>query len=260
MPRRLLALESATDWLSIALAEDDDVVLLREAERTRQHSAALLPLVRAALAELGWSVSQLDGLAVSAGPGSFTSLRIGLASAKGLAFGRDWEGVGVSTLEAMALGVFDASAEATGEETEGEVAEAGEVVALLDARRGEWYAGGWRRAGETRVAGLVEGLYDPATMASDLAGPVTLCCPDRVGWPTAFEEAGIEIAGTVAGEAARPRADRVARLGLEALARGEGRPVEALTARYLRRAEAEAQRLGGPVERGELARVAPSEG
>ena len=53
MPRRLLALESATDWLSIALAEDDDVVLLREAERTRQHSAELLPLLHAARAELG---------------------------------------------------------------------------------------------------------------------------------------------------------------------------------------------------------------
>jgi tRNA threonylcarbamoyladenosine biosynthesis protein TsaB len=248
MPRRLLALESATDWLSIALAEDDDVVLLRAAEQARQHSAVLLPLVRAALAELGWSVSQLDALAVSAGPGSFTSLRIGLASAKGLAFGRDWQGVGVSTLEAMAQGVLE------------DVGEDEEVVALLDARRGEWYAGGWRVTGGERVSGLVEGLYDPVTMAADLAGPVTLCCPDRAGWHEAFEAAGIEVRARVEGEAARPRADRVARLGIEALARGEGQPVEALAARYLRRAEAEAQRLGGPVEQGEIARVGPSEG
>ncbi|MCR9093403.1 MAG: tRNA (adenosine(37)-N6)-threonylcarbamoyltransferase complex dimerization subunit type 1 TsaB [bacterium] len=246
MPRRLLALESATDWLSIALAEDDDVVCVQEAARTRRHSAELLPLVRAALADVGWSVSQLDALAVSAGPGSFTSLRIGLASAKGLAFGRDWLGVGVSTLEAMALGVLDEAEEGT------------QVVPLLDARRGEWYAGGWRRQDGGRVAGLLEGLYDPATMASDLDGPVTFCCPDRLGWHVDFEAAGIEIAARIEGEAARPRADRVARLGLEALARGEGQPVEALSARYLRRAEAEAQRLGGPVERGEVARVAPS--
>lgn len=248
MPRRLLAIESATDWLSIALAEGDDVVLLREAERARQHSSALLPLVRAGLEELGWSVSQLDALAVSAGPGSFTSLRIGLASAKGLAFGRDWQGVGVSTLEAMALGARDG------------VDEGGDVVALLDARRGEWYAGGWRVAGGELVPGLVEGLYDPVTMAADLAGPVTLCCPDRAGWHEAFEAAGIGVRARVEGEAARPRADRVARLGIEALARGEGGPVEALAARYLRRAEAEAQRLGGPVEQGEVARVGPAKG
>ncbi len=251
MSRRLLALESATDWLSIALADDDDVVLVREAEHARQHSAALLPLIRSALAELGWSVSQLDALAVSAGPGSFTSLRIGLATAKGLAFGRDWQGVGVSTLEAMALGVLDDADDAD---------DGAQVVALLDARRGEWYAGGWRRAGAGRVAGLVEGLYDPAAMASDLAGPVTLCCPDRAGWHAAFEAAGIAVAARVEGEAARPQADRVARLGIEALHRGEGAPVEALSARYLRRAEAEAQRLGGPVERGEVARVGSSEG
>lgn len=248
MPRRLLAIESATDWLSIALAEDDDVVLLRAAEQARQHSAVLLPLVRAGLAELGWSVSQLDALVVSAGPGSFTSLRIGLASAKGLAFGRDWQGVGVSTLEAMALSGVEGAEED------------GEVVALLDARRGEWYAGGWRFTGGERVPGLVEGLYDPVSMAADLAGPVTFCCPDRAGWHEAFEAAGIEVRARVEGEAARPRADRVARLGIEALARGEGQPVEALAARYLRRAEAEAQRLGGPVEQGEVARVGPSEG
>ncbi|MEM9176364.1 MAG: tRNA (adenosine(37)-N6)-threonylcarbamoyltransferase complex dimerization subunit type 1 TsaB [Myxococcota bacterium] len=248
MSRRLLALESATDWLSIALAEDDGVVLWREAERTRQHSAALLPLVQSALAELDWRVSQLDALAVSAGPGSFTSLRIGLASAKGLAFGRDWQGVGVSTLEAMAMGALDGAEEGA------------QVVALLDARRGEWYAGGWRRPREGRSAGLVEGLYDPETMAQDLKGPVTFCCPDRSGWHAAFAAAGLPVDDRIEGERARPRADRVARLGIEALARGEGEPVEALAARYLRRAEAEAQRLGGPVERGELARVAPSEG
>lgn len=248
MPRRLLALESATDWLSIALAEDDDVVLLSEAERTRQHSAELLPLLQVALAELGWAISQLDALAVSAGPGSFTSLRIGLASAKGLAFGRDWQGVGVSTLEAMALGALEAAEEGD------------EVVALLDARRGEWYAGGWRRESEFLAPSLAEGLYDPKSLAADLAGPVVLCCPDREGWETGFVEAGIAVAGRVEGPAARPRADRVARLGNAALDRGEGHAVETLAARYLRRAEAEAQRLGGPVEQGELARVVPSEG
>lgn len=251
MSRRLLALESATDWLSIALVEADRVVLLREADGTRQHAAQLMPLVESALGELGWRVGQLDALAVSAGPGSFTSLRIGLATAKGLAFGRDWQAVPVSTLEAMALGaVKDPAAE----DAAGDMA-GGAIVALLDARRGEWYAGGWRHAGAALVPMLAEGLYAPATLAADLDGPVTLVCPDRTGWDAAFREAGVRIERCIEGAAARPRADRVARLGLAALARGDGMPVDALAARYLRRAEAEAKRLGAPVESGEVARV-----
>ena len=248
MPLRLLAIESATDWLSIAFAEygtaaDATTLLLCEAEGTRQHTAQLMPLIEGALAELGWSVSQLDALAVSTGPGSFTSQRIGLATAKGLAFGREWTGVAVSTLEAMALGAFE-------EATVGDL-----VVPLLDARRGEWYAGGWRRTESGCAAALPEGLYDPTILAADLPGAVTLCCPDRAGWEAGFVEAGIDIEGRIEGPTARPRADRVATLGIAALGRGEGAPVEALRARYLRRAEAEAQRLGGPVEQGEVARV-----
>ena len=67
MPRRLLAIESATDWLSIALAEGDDVVLLARQNARVGHSAELLPL-RPALAELGWTISQLDASRGLGGP------------------------------------------------------------------------------------------------------------------------------------------------------------------------------------------------
>lgn len=258
MPGRILSIESATDWLSIALLEGEQVVCLRVAEGTRRHAAALLPLVEAGLAEAGWRVEDLEALAISTGPGSFTSLRIGLATAKGLAFGRGLRAVGVSTLEAMALGAFETAAglDAAGKDPE--------VLALLDARRGEWYAGSWvagaSAAGEGAPRGglvprLSEGLYAPAELAGDLSRPVVACSPERAGWREAFAAAGLEIVATVEGEAARPRADRVGRLGARRLAAGEGEPVEALGARYLRRAEAEAQRLGRPVEAGELARV-----
>jgi len=249
MTQKILAIESATDWLSIALLEDDEVVLLSESSETRQHASALMPLVHAGLAKAGWGVGAIDALAVSAGPGSFTSLRIGLATAKGLSFGRDWQAVGVSTLEAMALGAFEVQG----------VPSSAEVVALLDARRGEWYAGGWSApatAGGTDLSpGLPEGLYDPVSIAVDRKAPLVLCSPERAGWSDGFEAAGIEIAARVDGVDARPRADRIGRLGCAALARGEGIPADELAARYLRRAEAEAKRLGGPVEAGELARV-----
>ena len=105
MPKRILAIESATDWLSVALFEDGQQESLLESEETRQHASSLMPLIERGLVDLGWTPSSLDGMVVSAGPGSFTSLRIGLATAKGLAFGRDLEAVGVSTLEARAWGV-----------------------------------------------------------------------------------------------------------------------------------------------------------
>ena len=66
---------------------------------------------------------------------------------------------------------------------------------------------------------------------------------------------GVRPARAVVGEAALPSARRVGRLARAALGRGEGQPVEALTARYLRRAEAEATRLASPVESGAVARV-----
>ena len=101
MSRRLLAIESATDWLSVSLHEGGRVVDLREAEGTRQHASALMPLIAGMLDGAGWALADLGGLAASVGPGSFTSLRIGLATLKGLAFGRDLPVVGVSTLEAV---------------------------------------------------------------------------------------------------------------------------------------------------------------
>jgi tRNA A37 threonylcarbamoyladenosine modification protein TsaB len=133
------------------------------------------------------------------------------------------------------------------------------VLTLLDARRGEWYAGAWRRprgAPERLESVLAEGLYAPALLATDLAGPVVVAAPDATDWRAAFEPAGLAVGGVIEGVAARPRAAWVGRLGAARLASGEGVAPADLTARYLRRAQAEAVRLGGPVEAGELARVA----
>src|SRR5262245_42662302 len=103
LPRQLLAIDSATDQLSVALLAHGVVVALREDDGARQRSAALLAVVYQTLRDAGIALARLDAMAISAGPGSFTSLRIGLATLKGLAFGREIPAIGVSTLEAMAL-------------------------------------------------------------------------------------------------------------------------------------------------------------
>ena len=247
-PRRLLALESATDWISVALFDGDRTAILREHEGARQHSAALVSVVDATLRESGLGLRDVDAMAISVGPGSFTSLRIGLATLKGLCFGRDIPVVGVSTLETMALAVLEGRP--------GGGADV-EVLALLDARRGDWYAGAWRRAdapGQVPVETLVSGLYAPRLLVEDLPRRVMGVSPEPSGWREVFERAGLRFEACVEGVDARPRADWVGRLALRRFARGEVGSASNLSARYLRRAQAEVQRTGQDVEMGETGR------
>jgi tRNA threonylcarbamoyladenosine biosynthesis protein TsaB len=248
MSRTLLAIESSTDWLSVALLEGEDVVALEVSNESRQHASTILPTIDTVLSAGGMGLADLDAIGISTGPGSFTSLRIGLATVKGLGFDRPLIGVAVSTLEVMAMSVLDGGGEDR----------PSEVVALLDARRGEWYAGGWsspRGSGGVPVPTLPEGLYAPPRLAEDLGRDVILMTPDASGLQRSFAQASIPLGDVIDGVTARPRADWVGRLAQRRLALGEGLPVATLGARYLRRAEAEAKRLGGPVEEGEIARL-----
>jgi tRNA threonylcarbamoyladenosine biosynthesis protein TsaB len=253
MGRRILAIESATDWLSVAFLDGEDVIEQQRSNARMQHAAALLPAIDATLAAAASDLDGIDAIALSIGPGSFTSLRIGLATVKGLGFRRDLEAVGVSTLEAMAL----AGLEGAGRNVAG-FDGVEEVLALLDARRGEWYAGSWMsRSARNAIPeiSLAEGLYSPDRIAASLRGPVGIIAPQPAGWLAAFEAAGVDVAHLLDGEAAAPSAEWVGRLGQRRLDTGEGVPARDLGARYLRRAEAEAKRLGGPVEAGEVAEL-----
>lgn len=251
MTRNLLAIESATDGLSVALLRGNEVVALEAPDAGRRHASVLLPTIDRVVQGSGMKLDELDAIGISTGPGSFTSLRIGLATAKGLGFGRSIVAVGVSTLEAMAWSLFeDESGKNLG----------AQVVALLDARRGQWYAGGWapaaRREDGLPDPVLAEGLYSPEALVADLrGGDVSLVTPLVSGWREVFRGGGVSLARVIEGPAARPRADRVGRIAQRRLDRGEGGAVGTLVARYLRRAEAEATRLGGPVEEGEVDRV-----
>ncbi len=120
----ILALESAA--LSAGAAVLCDGVLKSEqfVHNGLTHSQTLLPLVDAALKEAGASIGEIDAVAISAGPGSFTGVRIGMGTAKGLALGADIPMILVPTLLALAHNVQ---------------AYEGVIVPLMDARRGEVY-------------------------------------------------------------------------------------------------------------------------
>lgn len=219
---KLLALETATPATDVAVLVDGRVCG-RAGDEERPHAAALLPCVERALAEAGIGLDAVEAFAISIGPGSFTGLRIGLATVKGFALGGTRLVAPVPTLAALAW-----SARREGDDL---------VLACLDAQRGELYAAGYRPRAEGLVpAGPRESVYRPDELRAGLAEPV------RAVGDAAPELEGIPI------ESARPTAVAVAEIGARILARGGGRPAGELVPRYLRRADAEARRTGRPLE------------
>ncbi len=100
--RTILAIDTSATPVSCALLRDQRVLATYYTHTGQTHSQTLMPMVDSVLAIAGLSVKDLDAVAVSAGPGSFTGVRIGVSAAKGLAFTDDIPCIGVSTLEAMA--------------------------------------------------------------------------------------------------------------------------------------------------------------
>jgi tRNA threonylcarbamoyladenosine biosynthesis protein TsaB len=232
---RILALDTATSACTVAVTEDQNVLVELTLQVPRAHSTRLMPLVAQAVTDSGIAKTDLDAIAVGVGPGSFTGLRIGLATAKGLGFALNKPCVGVPTLKAMAFG--------TG-------AQLGLVVPMLDAKRGEVF-----------TAVYAAGSQDPATWA-ELVPPshmhvdqlaeriqelrtglrhtwqfVTLCGDVAVKYADGL---GLgEVARLAPAGAMLPRAWAVAEVGRSLLAHGQGTAPEALAPVYLRKSEAE---------------------
>ena len=122
----ILALESSAKAASAAVARDGTLLDLEFRNDGLTHSVTLLPMAEQALARCGLSLRELDAVAVSRGPGSFTGIRIGVSAAKGLCWGAEKPAIGISTLEAMAWNAVDAQAE-------------GIVCCAMDARRSQVY-------------------------------------------------------------------------------------------------------------------------
>ena len=102
---KILALETSAKAVSAAVSEDGKILCSGYQDTGLTHSRTLMPIVEHILKNTGLTVADMDAIAVAAGPGSFTGIRIGVAAAKGLAFAADKPAVGVSTLAAMARNV-----------------------------------------------------------------------------------------------------------------------------------------------------------
>ena len=97
----ILNIETATDVCSVALAKDGNTLSVREQQQGQTHAKMLTTFISECLEEAGVGKHELDAVAVSKGPGSFTGLRIGVATAKGLCYALDKPLISVNTLLSM---------------------------------------------------------------------------------------------------------------------------------------------------------------
>jgi tRNA threonylcarbamoyladenosine biosynthesis protein TsaB len=161
----VLAVDTSTLTASCAVVRQDGdavTVLAAEDAATATHSERILPLVARVAAAAGVAPSGFDAFAVGAGPGSFTGLRIGMATAKGLAFAAGRPLWVVSSLAALALDLAV-------DDDEPGPGDGALYVPVLDARRGEIYAGFYRRAGSVVTAVAPERVIPPAELAALIA-------------------------------------------------------------------------------------------
>lgn len=221
-PMRILALDTTTDVGGAAVGKDgllEAAVLLRT---PRTYSETLLPAVESVLGQVGRSVEDVDLLAVTTGPGSFTGVRIGLAVAKAVGQARAIPGLGVSTLEALARSF----------------AESGRPVApMLDARRDQVYVALYSEE-TTQLVGREE-VVDPALWLKKLPPGLD---PLFVGTGAAAYRTLIRESGRgewLVGEQPPLLAGLIA---LAAEKADQAGPVESIRANYLRPSDAEISR------------------
>lgn len=149
---KILLIETATQVCSVALAEDSNVVAHRESDSPNAHSSHLAVFVDEIMKERGMVPADLDAVCVSSGPGSYTGLRIGVSSAKGLCYALEKPLLSVPTLESMAVLYYRQHPDYQGM-----------VCPMIDARRMECYTMMVGRGGvlrETAADVITEGIYD----------------------------------------------------------------------------------------------------
>ena len=148
----LLAFDTATPQVTVALHDGTDVVAERASELTMKHGEQLAPLIEAVLADVGAVRQDLTAIAVGVGPGPFTGLRVGLVTARTLGYVLEVPVYGVCTLDVLAVEAVDTGAVI------------GDFVVATDARRKEVYLASYDEEGN-RLAGPV--VDRPAALATD---------------------------------------------------------------------------------------------
>lgn len=229
---RVLALDTATEIGSIALLEEDTLLAQTQLRVEKTHSQALWRAIQFLLLETGWDLDRIDLWAVSTGPGSFTGVRIGMATIKGLAWVTQKPVVGVSTLEVLASAVAPTPYL---------------ICPILDARRQEVYFAFYRHApGGSMLRGREPGHGSPVGLCQEIQEPAILLGNgvrryrevfiNHLGDRALIPEVWIHPLSGMA----------LAAIALKRFRQGEGGPAEELRPLYLRSSAAEFRKMSSP--------------
>lgn len=223
---KVLGVDTSTSCGSLGIIDDEAIVAEYALLRDETHSTRLVPAIQALLKEAQLSLDEIDGMAVSLGPGSFTGLRVGLSAVKGLALAAEKPVVGIPTLDALASNLpFTPYV----------------ICPILDARKGEVYTALYKD-GE---GGRVEQLTSYQVLSPlDLLEKIPL-------QEIIFLGDGVEVYGELIKERlgakalfAPPhlrflRGSSVAEIGLQRFKRGENDDISSLVPIYVRPSDAE---------------------
>ena len=235
---KILALETSATACSVALCEDEALLAQSFEHCGLTHSRTLMPMLEGMLATAGVSLEEVDLIAVAAGPGSFTGLRIGVSAAKGLAWPGDKPCAPCSTLESMAWNLAHTGME---------------LCPVMDARRHQVYNARFSSDGEC----LTRLTPDRAIALEELAAELKICGKPQllvgdgaVLCYTTLKELGLDV------RLAPPHlqfqsAWGVARCGLELARRGLLTDGAGLAPNYHRLSQAERERLAKEQSKGE---------
>lgn len=222
----VLAIDTSTMFGSVALCNGDQLIAEEQLGVEVTHSERLLETIGHLLQISKWDRDAIEGIAVAIGPGSFTGLRIGLSTAKGLALGLDKPVAGVSSLLTLAYnGIFSEKI----------------IVSVIDARRREVYAAAYKIEKEKPRCILKELVCDPVVLCKKLKsmkGDLLLVGDGAAAYENVFKKELKNRAAISAQELKFPHASHLARLALNTLKRG-GDDIAKLVPNYLRHSDAE---------------------
>lgn len=224
---KVLGIDTSNLVLSVAVVEGKQVLGEYTTNLKKNHSIRLMPAISMLLDELGVAPEELNGIAVAHGPGSYTGVRIGLTTAKSLAWALGTPIVGISSLEAIASNSTYFP---------------GMVSPLVDARRGQVYTACFKN-GERLADDRVRLIADWAVELKKANQSVLFLGDDSVLHKEVIMEVLGEMARFGPAEWNAPRAAFVARVGLEKLEKGLHVDLDTFIPQYLQLAEAEAKWL-----------------
>jgi tRNA threonylcarbamoyladenosine biosynthesis protein TsaB len=227
----ILAFDTSTKTGSVALLQDETLLVELFINTGKNHGETVHPAIRQVLETAGIGIADVDLLAVTVGPGSFTGLRIGAGAAKGLAFAGETPIVGVSTLDALAANIAES---------------APTICPMLDARKGEVYTAFYRFDG-TRFPERVseERVISPEILLKGIDRPVLFLGDGAVVYEDLIRSVLAEKARFVPEPFNYIRAASVGLIGLKNFRDGDSLNSLIFAPRYLRLSEAETRKLTG---------------